>query len=96
MRTHTANEVAEVLIGVFAMFRFLDELLSDCDSEFMSDLIQIFLHPQTKGCLERFNRTLKDMLAQLANNFLVRGMNSYRGYCLLIERCKIWVSLRLT
>src|SRR6218665_593036 len=50
-------------------------LLSDCGTEFLSELTQIFLldiqvrqmktspyHPPTNRCLERFHRTLKGML----------------------------------
>lgn len=82
LRTHTALEVAKALISVFTMFGFPDEILSDCGSEFMSEIIQLFLHecqvcqlktspfhPQANGCLERFHRTLKDMLKAIGEEF---------------------------
>src|SRR5688572_13624668 len=67
LKEHCATEVAKSLIQVFTMFGFPDELLSDCGTEFMSKVMQVFLnecqvtqlkcspyHPQTNGCLERF------------------------------------------
>jgi len=75
LKNHTAMEVVRCLIEVFTQYGFPDELLSDCGTEFLSELTQIFLleiqvwqmktspyHPQTNGCLERFHRTLKGML----------------------------------
>ena len=72
IKTHTAAEVVRCLILVFTTFGFPDQILSDCGSEFMSELMQLFLleckvaqfktspyHPQSNGCLERFHRTLK-------------------------------------
>jgi transposase InsO family protein len=82
LQTHTAAEVVKCLIQVFSNYGFPDELLSDCGSEFMSELTQIFLtecqvfqlktspyHPQTNGCLERFHRTLKSMLKGCGETF---------------------------
>lgn len=64
------------------MFGFSDEILSHGDSEFMSDLTEIFsrecqvfqlktsaYHPQISVCVERFNRTLKDMLQAVGEQF---------------------------
>jgi len=82
LRNHTAQDVAKALISVFTMFGFPREILSDCGSDFMSDLMQVFLHecgvvqiktspyhPQTNGCCERFHRTLKDMLKAVVETF---------------------------
>ena len=82
LQTHTAAEVVRCLIQVFSHYGFPDELLSDCGSEFMSELTQIFLtecqvfqlktspyHPQSNGCLERFHRTLKSMLKGCGETF---------------------------
>jgi len=57
---------------VFSRFGFPQEVLSDQGSDFMSELMQIFLHdfgihhiwtnpyhPQSNGACERFNGTLK-------------------------------------
>src|SRR6218665_3957417 len=43
LKTHTAAEVVRCLISVFTLFGFPDEILSDCGSEFMSELTQLFL-----------------------------------------------------
>ena len=43
IRTHTAAEVVRCLILVFTTFGFSDHILSDCGSEFMSELMQLFL-----------------------------------------------------
>jgi len=80
--THTAVEVVKCLIQVFSNYGFPDELLSDCGSEFLSEMTQIFLaecqvfqlktspyHPQSNGCLERFHRTLKSMLKGCGETF---------------------------
>lgn len=82
LRNHTAYDVAKCLISVFTMFGFPNEILSDCGSEFMSEVMQVFLHecrvtqiktspyhPQSNGCCEKFNRTLKDMLKALVESF---------------------------
>ena len=75
IKTHTAAEVVCCLILVFTTFGFPDQILSDCGTELMSELMQLFLvecklaqfktspyHPQNNVCLERFHRTLKSML----------------------------------
>src|ERR1043165_4657999 len=82
LRNHTAHDVAKCLISVFTMFGFPKEILSDCGTEFMSELMQVFLHecnviqlksspyhPQTNGSCEKFNRTLKDMLKAIVEDF---------------------------
>ena len=42
IKTHTAAEVVRCLIYVFTTFGFPDQILSDCGSDFMSELIQLF------------------------------------------------------
>src|SRR6218665_4000891 len=82
IKTHTAAEVVRCLISVFRTFGFPDQILSDCGSEFMSELMQLFLleckvaqfkrspyHPQSNGCLVRFHRTLKSMLKGVGETF---------------------------
>src|SRR6218665_2637204 len=82
IKTHTAAEVVRCLISVSTLFGFPDEILSDCGSEFMSELTELFLleckvaqiktspyHPQSNGCLERFHRTLKSMLKGIGETF---------------------------
>jgi transposase InsO family protein len=82
LRNHTAKDVARCLSEVFTLFGFPKELLSDCGSEFMSDVMQVFLHecgvvqmktspfrPQSNGSCERFHRTMKDMLKALVESY---------------------------
>lgn len=79
---HTAQRVATALAGVFSHFGFPEECLSDLGTEFMSELMQIFLqdfkisqircsayHPETNGACERFHRTLKSMIRSLTQEF---------------------------
>jgi len=69
-------------LSVFSHFGFAREILSDCGSEFMSQLTKVFLdefgikhirtspyHPATNGSCERFNGTLKSMLRAVAEDF---------------------------
>ena len=42
IKTHTAAEVVRCLILVFTAFGFPDQMLSDFESEFMSELMQLF------------------------------------------------------
>jgi len=82
LKQHTAQNVAKALVTVFSRFGFCQEVLSDQGSDFMSELMQIFLtefgighirsspyHPQTNGACERFNGTLKKMLTSLTEKF---------------------------
>ena len=82
MKQHTAQDVAKALATVFSRFGFCQEVLSDQGSDFMSELMQIFLtefgighirsstyHPQTNGACERFNGTIKKMLMSLSEMF---------------------------
>lgn len=74
-RKTNAPIVCQALIGIFSHFGFPQEILSDWGSNFMSNLTEELLektqighikmspyHPQTNGALERFHRTLKQML----------------------------------
>lgn len=82
LKRHTAADVAQALGTVFSRFGFPQEILSDQGSDFMSELMQVFLndfainhvrtspyHPQTNGACERFNGTLKTMLRSLSEQF---------------------------
>jgi len=82
LKQHTAQEVAKALTTVFSRYGFVQEILSDQGTDFMSELMQIFLndfgishirtspyHPQTNGACERFNGTLKKMLMSLTEKF---------------------------
>ena len=75
LKSHTTMNVVKCLVEVFSHYGFPDELLSDCGTEFFSQITQAFLvechlgqiktspyHPQSNGCLERFRRMLKSML----------------------------------
>jgi len=79
---HTAQDVAKALGTVFTCFGFPQKILSDQGSDFMSELMQVFLsefkvnqirtspyHPQTNGACERFNGTLKSMIKSLTEQF---------------------------
>ena len=80
--SHTAADVATALSEMFSRFGFPEVLLSDQGSDFMSQLMQVFLHdfqisqircsifhPESNGTLERFHRTLKSMLKALVDNY---------------------------
>jgi len=79
---HTAQRVATALAGVFSRFGFPNECLSDQGTDFMSQLMQIFMqdfkitqircsawHPQSNGSCERFHGTLKSMIRSLTAAF---------------------------
>lgn len=70
--------VAEALVSVFARMGCPEEILSDCGTQFVSDLMkEIFrllsiksvhtspYHAQSNGLVERFNGTLKTMLRRV-------------------------------
>jgi len=44
LQTHTARSVAQALATVFSRFGFAQEVLSEQGSDFMSELMQIFLN----------------------------------------------------
>ena len=80
--SHTAADVATALSQVFSRFGFPETILSDQAPDFMSQLMQVFLHdfnitqircsvyhPQSNGTLERFHRTLKSMLRTLVDKY---------------------------
>jgi len=78
LTVHTLSfkqHTAQALGNVFGHFGFPQEILSEQASEFVSELMQIFLHefgisqvtasayhPQSNGACERFNGTLKTMM----------------------------------
>lgn len=79
---HTAEEVANALAQVFSHFGFPEEILCDKGTEFICELMQLFLfqfsitqvrsspyHPETNGSCERFHRTLKSMLRSMVDGF---------------------------
>lgn len=66
--------MAKCLIDAFSTFGFPNEILSDQGTEFVSQIMEVFLkecnvrhikasvyHPETNGSLERFCRCLKNM-----------------------------------
>ncbi|KZS02684.1 Uncharacterized protein APZ42_000181 [Daphnia magna] len=77
MRNQTAQTIAKVLVNkIFTKYGSPEVVLTDKGTNFLSSLIQevckLFkvkqrrttaYHPQTDGLVERFNRTLCDMLA---------------------------------
>jgi len=82
LQNHTAQSVAQALTTVFSRFGFPQEVLSDQGTDFMSELMQIFLNdfginhirsspyrPQTNGACEKFNGTMKTMLRSLTDQF---------------------------
>ena len=79
---HTAQRVATAVANVFSRFGFPNECLSDQGTNFMSQLVQIFVqdfkitqircsvwHPQSNGSCERFHGTLKYMIRSLTVEF---------------------------
>ena len=75
MKSVDAENVAEELVKVFARLGIPREILADQGSSFKSKLLQELYrllhvealrmspyHPQTDGLVERFNKTLEDML----------------------------------
>lgn len=71
--------VAEALLSIFARVGLPQEILSDCGTQFVSDLMQEVYrllsissvtttpyHPQSNGMVERFNGTLKSMLRKIS------------------------------
>ena len=80
--SHTAADVASALADIFSRFGFPDRILSDQGTDFMSELMQIFLHdfnirqirtspyhPQSNPSLERFHKTMKSMIRCLVDKF---------------------------
>eukprot|EP00745_Piridium_sociabile_P030960 TRINITY_DN51384_c0_g1_i5.p1 TRINITY_DN51384_c0_g1~~TRINITY_DN51384_c0_g1_i5.p1 ORF type:complete len:379 (-),score=38.43 TRINITY_DN51384_c0_g1_i5:332-1468(-) len=70
--------VAEALLSVFARTGLPSEILTDCGTQFVSDLMREIYrllsitsitttpyHPQSNGMVERFNGTLKTMLRRV-------------------------------
>jgi len=82
LKQHTDADVDQALGTVFSRFGFPQETLSDQGSDFMSELMQLFLneflvhhirtclyHLQSNGACERFNGTLKTMIRSLLDRF---------------------------
>jgi len=82
LKQHTAKDVALALMSVWSRFGFCEEIQSDQGTDFMSELMQVFLtdfgiaqikssitHPQSQGASERFHATLKNMLRALSDQF---------------------------
>jgi hypothetical protein len=80
--SHDAISVVNALNCVFSLFGFPKELLSDRGTEFLGDVMQIFLdrfsiahiktsayRPQTNASCERFHRCLKDMMRSVMDQF---------------------------
>jgi len=102
LKQHTAFNVAQALSTVFSRFGFSQEILSDQGTDFMSEVMQIFLHdfgikhirtspyhPQSNGASERFNETLKSMLRSLMDRFFqTRWTQLCLGFCLYTGKCR--------
>src|SRR6478736_8496400 len=82
MKDHTAVTVANTLSIVFSHFGFPKEIQSDLGTEFMSELMKVFLekfdikhikssafHPQSQGQLESFHRAIKNMIRTVSDRF---------------------------
>jgi len=82
IKRHTAEDIANALPQIFAHFGFPDKILSDQGTEFMSELVQHFVHqfditqircspyhPETNGSCKRFHRTLKSMIRAMVDDF---------------------------
>jgi len=82
LKRHTAKDVANALVSVWSRFGLCEEIQSDQGSDFMSELMQVFLtefhisqikssivHPQSQGAVERFHATLKNMLRALSDRY---------------------------
>ena len=78
LKKFTADAVAEELITLFARYGVPKEILTDQGSNFTSQLLQVLYkllgvkliktmphHPQADGLVERFNKTLKDLLRRI-------------------------------
>ena len=74
LKKFTADAVAEELISLLARYGVPKEILTDQGSNFTSQLLQVLgvkpikttpHHPQMEGLVERFNKTLKDLLRRI-------------------------------
>jgi transposase InsO family protein len=79
---HKATTVVKSLLDFIARFGIFDEVLHDLGSDFTSELMQVMLnfygikqlrssvaHPQTNTAVERFHRTLKQMLRAFLDQY---------------------------
>ena len=77
---HDEIDVAIALVSVFSRYGFAHEILSDLETEFLSNLMQVFLgacgishintspyHPATNGSCERFNGIMKSFICALVD-----------------------------
>lgn len=63
VKTHTAVEVAKCLKHAFTLFGFPKKILSNQGSEFVSQVLEVFLKEcNVKHLLKRFHRCLNNML----------------------------------
>jgi len=96
--SHTAFDVASALSEYFSQFGFPEVILSDQAADFMSQLMQVFLHdlqitqvrsspchPQSNGTLERFHRTLKSMIRAIVDQYQL-DWDKYRHWALFAYR----------
>ena len=80
LRTASAKAIAHELFLLFSRMGICDAILSDQGSNFMSRVLKLLYkwlnverirtsvyHPQTDGLVERFNKTLKNMLKKLVD-----------------------------
>ena len=78
LKTVTAEVIAEKVVDVFARFGIPETVLTDQGTNFVSQLLKELYrllgvtviktspyHPQTDGLVERYNRTLKEMLRRV-------------------------------
>ena len=91
--------MAEELITLFAQYGVPKEILTDQGTNFTSQLLQILYkllgvkpirtkpyHPQMDGLVERFNKTLKDLLRKSYKEKDESGKNIYPMFYLLIVK----------
>lgn len=81
LRSVKARHVANCLLQLFSRVGVAKEILTDCGTNFLSKLLhQVYqllgvkgikttpYHPQTDGLVERYNKTLKDMLRKFVSS----------------------------
>ncbi|GFR78367.1 reverse transcriptase [Elysia marginata] len=80
LKNMTTETVAEALVDIFSRVGLPKEILSDCGTQFTSDLMKEVCrllsikqltttpyHPQTNGLVERFNGTIKSIIKKLTS-----------------------------
>ena len=81
LRSFKARQVADCLLQLFSRVGIPKEILTDCGTNFLSKLLQQVYqllgvkgikttpyHPQTDGLVERYNRTMKNMLRKFVSH----------------------------